>query len=244
MASPQKTKTIKRRNAITSLQEMRRNAITSLQEMRRNTITSLQEMRRNTITSLQEMRRNAITSLRKMKELYQNKYRVQTTRVTWHSYNYGVYFVTICVQDRSYCFGHMADDKPQMQYAPLGEYVRACLERIEQIYAGVRVVTYQVMPNHVHLLIDCRAIQDDAIGTRSVLAKIVGSTKQTITRYAKKNGIPFAWQERYYDHIVRSDEQLGNIARYIEDNPLRWQFDKFNAANQEKEYDTHDPFVQ
>ncbi len=122
-----------------------------------------------------------------------------------------------------------------MQYTPLGKYALSCIERIEQIYAGVRMITYQVMPNHVHLLIDCGEVQDDAVGRRSMLARIVGSTKQTITRYAKANSIPFAWQERYYDHIVRNYEQLGDIARYIEENPLRWQFDKFNAANQETE---------
>lgn len=34
------------------------------------------------------------------------------------------------------------------------------------------------------------------------------------------------WQRNYYDHIVRNDEELNNIRRYIQDNPINWKEDE------------------
>jgi REP element-mobilizing transposase RayT len=36
------------------------------------------------------------------------------------------------------------------------------------------------------------------------------------------------WQRNYYEHIVRSEESLHHIRRYIVDNPSRWNEDREN----------------
>jgi REP element-mobilizing transposase RayT len=36
------------------------------------------------------------------------------------------------------------------------------------------------------------------------------------------------WQRDYYEHIIRSDNELDRIARYIESNPARWSEDNEN----------------
>jgi len=40
-------------------------------------------------------------------------------------------------------------------------------------------------------------------------------------------GIPF-WQRNYYEHIIRSDEELNRTREYIHNNPLRWHLDREN----------------
>jgi putative transposase len=42
----------------------------------------------------------------------------------------------------------------------------------------------------------------------------------------------FAWQRNYYEHIIRSEDELGRIRRYIEDNPRMWETDEENPAAQ------------
>ncbi len=37
----------------------------------------------------------------------------------------------------------------------------------------------------------------------------------------------FAWQAKYYDHIIRNDKSYNNISEYIENNPITWGKDKF-----------------
>ena len=34
------------------------------------------------------------------------------------------------------------------------------------------------------------------------------------------------WQRNYYEHIVRNENELNRIRRYIYDNPLKWDLDK------------------
>jgi putative transposase len=43
--------------------------------------------------------------------------------------------------------------------------------------------------------------------------------------------IPFEWQTRYHDRVIRDDEEFRRIAAYIEQNPLIWGKDRMNKAN-------------
>ena len=35
------------------------------------------------------------------------------------------------------------------------------------------------------------------------------------------------WQTSFYDHIIRDDEDYQTRFRYIEENPAKWQQDKY-----------------
>ncbi len=54
------------------------------------------------------------------------------------------------------------------------------------------------------------------------LSKIIQVFKSITTRKHKANGVKnLLWQTYFYDHIVRKEEDLNNIARYILENPVR-----------------------
>ena len=38
------------------------------------------------------------------------------------------------------------------------------------------------------------------------------------------------WQRNYYEHIIRDEESLNRIRRYIAENPGRWPYDRENPA--------------
>jgi REP element-mobilizing transposase RayT len=40
----------------------------------------------------------------------------------------------------------------------------------------------------------------------------------------------FAWQRNYYEHVIRNEESLNQIRRYIVDNPARWTTDRENPS--------------
>jgi putative transposase len=42
--------------------------------------------------------------------------------------------------------------------------------------------------------------------------------------------MPF-WQRNYYEHIIRSEEKLNQIRRYMRDNPAKWAEDPNNPEN-------------
>jgi len=62
---------------------------------------------------------------------------------------------------------------------------------------------------------------------QSWLSIVVRQLKQSITRFAKNNNIPFAWQSRFHDHIIRNNDDRNAIAEYIENNVVKWEYDKF-----------------
>lgn len=47
----------------------------------------------------------------------------------------------------------------------------------------------------------------------------------------KRNYYGFAWQSRFHDHIIRNEQSLNRIRRYIRDNPLRWEIDQNNPED-------------
>jgi REP element-mobilizing transposase RayT len=64
-------------------------------------------------------------------------------------------------------------------------------------------------------------------GRQSLLSIVIGGLKSSVTKYAHQHDIPFAWQTRFYDHIIRNQDELNMIATYIENNPANWKEDKF-----------------
>jgi putative transposase len=57
------------------------------------------------------------------------------------------------------------------------------------------------------------------------LASILRGFKSAVTTYARKSGMPFDWQTRYHDHIIRSEQSYNNITEYIQRNPENWNND-------------------
>jgi len=57
-------------------------------------------------------------------------------------------------------------------------------------------------------------------------------TTNEYIRGVKQSGwTPFRgrlWQRSYYEHIIRNEESLNRIRRYIAENPLRWHVDREN----------------
>jgi hypothetical protein len=59
------------------------------------------------------------------------------------------------------------------------------------------------------------------------LASIIRGYKIGVTKQAKLMQLNFAWQPRFYDHIIRNQESYLKIAEYTQTNPLKWQEDRF-----------------
>ena len=64
------------------------------------------------------------------------------------------------------------------------------------------------------------------IGKNS-LSSIIGGYKSAVTKHANRLEFTFKWQTRFYEHIIRDKKSFENIARYIINNPAKWERDKF-----------------
>ena len=59
------------------------------------------------------------------------------------------------------------------------------------------------------------------------LSRIIGQFKSAVTKYAHEKDIPFIWQSRFHDHIIRNSTEMNRIADYIQNNPMKWELDRF-----------------
>ena len=60
----------------------------------------------------------------------------------------------------------------------------------------------------------------------------------TINRLRGTPGKP-VWQRNYYEHVVRTENDLDAIRRYIVENPLKWEQDPENPAVRGKVMASH-----
>ena len=93
--------------------------------------------------------------------------------------------------------------------AVLTQILRACVEEKFEMLA------YCFMPDHVHLLVEGRALQSD-------LRRLVKVAKQRAAFVGRTTlGVPQLWQEGYYERVLRSADATDVVIRYILHNPVR-----------------------
>jgi len=61
----------------------------------------------------------------------------------------------------------------------------------------------------------------------NTVSTIIRSYKSAVAKHANRLGFPNGWQTRFYDHIIRDDNEYQRISNYINDNPANWKEDKF-----------------
>jgi len=197
---------------------------------------------------------------------YRNKYRIQSARLPGYDYTRaGLYFITICTQNREHYFGEVVDGK--MHLSNVGVLADVLWHEIKNHAKNVELHAFTVMPNHIHGILEIMDKPDDddddveALHATPLhhhvsspdrhnppsekneqmaeispkpgsLSRIVGSYKSAVSKHAHRLGYEFAWQSRFYDHIIRNENDYVRISEYIVNNPQKWVDDKFNGDKQ------------
>ena len=63
----------------------------------------------------------------------------------------GIYFVTVCVQEKEQLFGNIGNNEMILNDA--GEMIDSIWRQIPQYYDGIEIDIFQIMPNHMHGII-------------------------------------------------------------------------------------------
>ena len=138
----------------------------------------------------------------------------------------GFYFITICTLQHRLVFGSIVDD--QMFLRGPGHIAQSVLVTLPSRFTHVKLDAYVFMPNHMHAIIELTDKEPPPDTTRVALWEIIRVFKAATTYQVRRSeGKPwFAWQEEYYDTIIRTETALRQIRQYILDNPLHWSEDK------------------
>ncbi len=80
---------------------------------------------------------------------------------------------------------------------------------------AVHSLAWVIMPDHVHWLFQL----GETMSLSNVMKAFKARSAHAVNEYLCRKGA--LWQKAFYDHAVRDEEDLRQIARYIVANPLR-----------------------
>ena len=122
----------------------------------------------------------------------------------------GWYFITICTKDKYNYFGNIIDNKVMLNED--GIKLKKIIDDYNNVSDEVKNDFYQIMPNHLHIIIKIKSDGKHSIGS------IVSGLKSKCTRELK---IKDLWQKNYYERVIRDQKEYDNIVKYIAENPFR-----------------------
>lgn len=185
-----------------------------------------------------------------MNQEYNQKFYRKAIRLKDYDYSQpGAYFVTIVTQSRKCLFGKV--DNGKMILNEGGRMIEHVCREVEMTSPWLNLGSYQVMPNHIHLIINLGEsgfIDDKSTDDRKTtinngstqksihlsLFDVIGRIKSISTlRYiqgVRGNQWPMfdkrLWQRSYYDHVIRDEKDYEVISEYILSNPMNWDKDE------------------
>ena len=176
----------------------------------------------------------------------------------WNYGSNAAYFVTICTKNREHIFGIIENGEMILNeigkkaeiclieipvhfpfvemgaFVVMPNHVHAIIAIKKPCKSGETVETQNFASLlRIHLSLKQKSQSSKQSGNKfgpqsENLASIVRGYKIGVTKFAKTIHPGFAWQPRYYDHIIRNSISLEKIQNYIYNNPINWMNDKFN----------------
>lgn len=179
-------------------------------------------------------------------------YHRRSIRLKGYDYAHaGLYFITICVQNRACLFGEIVHGEMILNDA--GTMIGKWYGELEIKFPDIKCDAMIIMPNHFHCIIqnisvgaDLRVCPNNA-DNNDIVGEHIGSPLHRVVQWFKTmstneyiRGVknmgwqPFdkkLWQRNYYEHIIRNEPSYQTISNYIINNPAKWAEDKFYSNN-------------
>jgi len=141
------------------------------------------------------------------------------------------YFVTLCTKDRQHYFGALLNG--ELHLSAIGKICEECLNNLPLKYSFIRLDEYVIMPNHMHAIFTInnpgkeRMLHEKRFQPeKESLSSVIRNFKSTVTLLVRRNiSAMDVWQPRFFDRIVRDENELRRIRTYIRNNPARWKID-------------------
>jgi len=115
-----------------------------------------------------------------------------------------VYHLTVTTKDRN----------PVFRDFTAASAAARCFEEVAPL-GGTVLLAWVLMPDHVHWLLQL-GDQDSITG---VVTRLKSGSARAANAELNRSGA--VWSRAYHDHVLRSDEDLQAVARYIVANPIR-----------------------
>ena len=134
----------------------------------------------------------------------------------------GAYFITLCTENRVEILSEISRGGALLR--PVGRIAEQVLLDLPQRYP-VQIDKYVIMPNHLHCILRITA-PHALVSVRGMLCAYKSLTTKAANQAMQTPGRKL-WQRSYYEHIVRDETDYQEIWQYIDENPQKWEIDRF-----------------
>ena len=136
----------------------------------------------------------------------------------------GEYFITMCTHNHECTLGEIVDG--EMRLNEIGMIVEKEWLRTPSVRPGIELDLFVIMPNHMHGIIvikeglpivgthSCASLQRKPRSLGSIIAGFKSAATKRINEMRHAPSIP-VWQKRFYDHVIRNENELNRIRDYI-----------------------------
>ncbi len=122
---------------------------------------------------------------------------------------------------------------PGYRLTQIGKIIEKRLNNIKNEFTTAKIEEYIIMPNHVHFILQII----ERVDTRptptisDIICSFKSRTTNDIIKKVKQGEINYydsrIWQRNYYEHVIRNEKEYYKIVEYIQNNPLKWEEDKY-----------------
>jgi len=166
--------------------------------------------------------------------LFRKKYRVESIRCrTWDYTGSGLYFITICTQNRKPYFGVVRNELVHL--SSIGQIAEQQWREVPGHFDDVTLDEFVVMPDHFQAVIAIRGAKNEPrlitpgrplreplrSPEKRSLGNVIRLYKAGVVRLCHEAGVEFAWQAGFHDRIIFRSS-LEGVRKYIRDNPKNW----------------------
>ena len=171
----------------------------------------------------------------------------QSIRLKGYDYSQaGLFFITICTQNRVCLFGDIKNNEMTLNSA--GKMIESEWINLKNRFPNIELHEFVTMPNHFHGILEIvengqhengqhengQHENGQPQGIAPTVGDMMGAFKSITTveyiRGVKNWGWPpfdgKLWQRNYWEHIIRDSNSYKNISEYIVSNPQKWKNDK------------------
>lgn len=167
-------------------------------------------------------------------------YRIPSARANgWNYDDNGMYYLTICTAHLRCILGQINESK--MILSAIGKIVEEEWQKSFILRQEMKCEIYTIMPNHIHAII---SLQNQKLIAENIppttnhgvayrkpqsVSSFVSGFKSAVTSKLRQQQLSSdsIWHPRFYDHIVRDENDYQRIKEYILENPSRWQHDEY-----------------
>ena len=119
-------------------------------------------------------------------------------------------------------FGEVIGDAVSL--SPQGVIAKKVWSSLVRRFPGVALDAFVIMPDHMHGIICMTSPPPPSmLPEKRSLGEMVRTFKAATSRLVRVQSDPeFRWQQKYWDTIIQTQEQLDTTRHYIVTNPIKW----------------------